>query len=170
MKDLRVSRQQQPNVRIGTREQWIDRFGELRLQDVGGGGDCQFRTLAALVFNDPEQYQLVRHQIAQFMRTHKDDFKEAHWDSQSRKPDADKDLVSEFDSLESYCDALEQKEWGTFHTLRAAAALYGCAIQVLSSANGGCRFPLIGHVTTENPVPLVIAHYAEFHFVLVRAK
>lgn len=158
------------DAKPGTRDDWIRRFGELELEDVGGEGDCQFRTLAALLHNDPTQFALVRAQIAQYMRSHRDKFELAHWDSHSRKRDAHGASVSSFSSLDEYCDALEADEWGTFATLLAASMRYRCAIQVLSSSNGGCRFPVIGHVSEQHPVPLVIAHYEEFHFVLVRQK
>lgn len=169
--DLNVAQPKQTITQIGSRKDWIDRFGDLQLEDVGGNGDCQFRTLAALIFNDPEKFQLVRQEIARFMRTNREDFKEAHWDSASRKKDNEGNSISKFHALDEYCSALENdKEWGTFHTLRAASMLYNCAIQVLSSSHGGCKFPLIGATTDQHSVPLVIAHYDEFHFVLVRAK
>ena len=153
----------------GSQDDWIRRFGNVRLEDVGGDGDCQFRVLAALIYDDADKLGLVREQIATHMRRHPAQFATAHWNSQSRR--VGDNAHSRFANLDEFCNAIGRDggEWGNDATLLAAAEIYECAIQVLSSGVSG-RMPLLGAVSATYPVPLVIGHYAEFHYVVVRAQ
>ena len=95
----------------GSQDDWIRRFGNVRLEDVGGDGDCQFRVLAALIYDDADKLGLVREQIATHMRRHPAQFATAHWNSQSRR--VGDNAHSRFANLDEFCDAIGRDggEW-----------------------------------------------------------
>ena len=150
-------------------EAWIESFGDLRLEDVGGGDHCQFRVISGLVYNSPAQYQFVRNAVTHYMRNHSEEFAITFEDSHTRILDLEGHSISAFNSLEEYCHSLEHKEWGNELTLRVAAAVYGVAFQILKNIDGVRMIEVIGETTKENPVPLVLALYGEDHYVLVRS-
>ena len=95
-----------------------------------GGGDCQFASIAALVYDDEGAHALVRQEVCTYLESNQDT-----WPSMLRKEwyNPDRYLV---DKRQKSSEAAGVSNWGDHITLQGAADRYGLCIHVL---RGGSR-------------------------------
>jgi len=146
----------------GDHSNWLDRFGDISTEDVGGAGNCQFLVLADALYGNTARMRDVRKAIADYMRKHESDCKIGMHDLPHSSP--------AYKTFDDYCSGIGNcHEWGNYTTLQACANVYGVSIQVLSSLNGGSKFPLI-KPTGQSRKTIYIGHLHEVHYVALRVK
>ena len=87
--------------------------------EVGGDGNCQFRSLAYFLKGDEDNYEVVRKEVVEYLKDHQDTY--------CNFVDEDFDV---------YCDDMSStNRWGDHVTLDAAANLYDHSCHLVSSSS-----------------------------------
>eukprot|EP01060_Flectonema_neradi_P038765 TRINITY_DN824_c4_g1_i1.p1 TRINITY_DN824_c4_g1~~TRINITY_DN824_c4_g1_i1.p1 ORF type:complete len:398 (+),score=72.49 TRINITY_DN824_c4_g1_i1:523-1716(+) len=87
--------------------------------EVGGDGNCQFRSLAYFLKGDEDNFQTVRKEVALYLKKNRDTYS---------------NFIDE--DFDEYCEEMSStNRWGDHVTLDAAANLYEHACQLVSSSS-----------------------------------
>ena len=128
---------------------WLEAFGPLQAVECGGGGHCQFGTIAQVVYGDKTKYQQVRNEIVEHIRGNKE-FETVYEDS----------YTPNFMTLEDYLVALQfTREWGTTKTLIVAADLYRVCFYVFRNGDRGWHDAILEVVGDPNNPHVHIMHH-----------
>ena len=103
----------------------------LRAVEAGGQGDCLFRSVAALIMNDPQKYQYFREVVAQWLESNADSDLARHACQAMRMVDG-KQVA--FGTVSQYCDYIRRlKGWGGASIeLQVLADCLGVDFEILS--------------------------------------
>ena len=83
----------------------------LRVVDAGGNGDCMFRSVAAFLIHDPQEFQLYRELVASWLETN------ARSDLAQRACQTTRMVEGKqqaFGTVAKYCEVIRGKGWGGF--------------------------------------------------------
>eukprot|EP01127_Copromyxa_protea_P010629 TRINITY_DN2600_c0_g1_i1.p1 TRINITY_DN2600_c0_g1~~TRINITY_DN2600_c0_g1_i1.p1 ORF type:complete len:593 (-),score=77.92 TRINITY_DN2600_c0_g1_i1:1237-3015(-) len=143
---------QENRLRLNER---IKSFGMKEKRDIPGDGNCQFYAISDQLFDTIEKGDNTRAEIIKWLRNNKD-WKLSNgavlWNFAYDQP------------WDEFCDELARDGiWGNHLTLVAAAEVFECHIQIISSVEGD------NFVTDIMPTKLpqkkiLLSHYAEYHY------
>ena len=117
---MEAERKQVEKIRVN-KERLSARLARLGIEKKPqmGDGNCQFRSLATQLFNEPELHMLVRHVVTEHIARHSSIFE---------------CLFDGADEFVAYVEGMKQSgTWGDELTLRAAADSFGCHVHVVTS-------------------------------------
>ena len=118
--------------------------------DVGGGGDCFFRSISHQMFGIPDYHTLIRSTAVEYMRSHPEQFIESN---------------TENSWIEYLNNMSRQGTWADALIIQSTADSFRVRICIIESHSNFAHTTTIDPVTCQTETSLSVGHIDEFHYV-----